>query len=233
MTTTTKKVQQHLYYAEEDDDTTCSTTSNSDDDDDDDSSSSCEDEATTAAEEEEEIYGDCRSKLSPPPSVSFATPLITDIHYRPRTLRQDKVSLYYCDADYRSFRRDAYREAKKKEDNDRQQTKNGGGGNPAQEQGPPRAEGELRSVRFQSQVVTKVWEYDYDRNDSMYWYSEAEIQEYVSLPVCRVLVDVVDWIDCALMNGLMRSFCCIANDVCLRFVVSTAFSMSSSSRWSS
>jgi hypothetical protein len=172
--TTTKKVQQHLYYAE-DDDTTCSTTSNSDDDDDD-SSSSCE----ATAEEEEEIYGDCRSKLSPQPSVSFATPLITDIHYRPRTLRQDKVSLYYCDADYRSFRRDAYREAKKADD---QQT-NGGG---PQEQREP-SEGE-RSVRFQSQVVTKVWEYDYDRNDSMYWYSEAEIQEYVPPhphPLCVV-----------------------------------------------
>jgi hypothetical protein len=165
--TTSKKVpqHQHLYFLD-DDDTTCSTTSNSDDDEDDDSSSSCE-----------EIYGDCRSKLaaddiSPHPSVSFATSLITDIHYRPRTLRQDKTVLYYCDADYRSFRRDAYREqqAKQKENNnDRQQAP---------------AEGE-RCVRFQSQVVTKVWEYDYDRNDSLYWYSEAEIQEYV-FPLCCV-----------------------------------------------
>jgi hypothetical protein len=127
------------------------------------------------------VYGDCRSKEDEEndrskKSVSFATPLITDIHFRPRTLRQDKATLYYGDADYRFFRRDAYREAKAAAaaKNDANNDKN----RPEEEE-----EGQRR-VRFaSSQVVTTVWEYDYERDDALFWYSEAEIQKYVCLLV--------------------------------------------------
>lgn len=49
------------------------------------------------------VYSDCQSEMAA--TVTFATPLITDIHYRPRTLRQDKYKLFYSQSDYRSFRR--------------------------------------------------------------------------------------------------------------------------------
>jgi hypothetical protein len=184
---------QHLYCIEktdnDDDDTTCSTTSSSETEEDELSYSSFDNDDDNDVTS---VYGDCRSKeednedntslmrLGKKKSVSFATPLITDIHFRPRTLRQDKATLYYGDADYRFFRRDAYREAKAaaaaKHDTNNNR---------------PEEEEEGRRVHFGSpQVVTTVWEYDYERDDALFWYSEAEIQKYVCL-FFRVLVVVV------------------------------------------
>jgi hypothetical protein len=173
---------QHLFCIEktgdDDDDTTCSTTSSSETEEDELSNSSLDEDDTTS------VYGDCRSKeedsedtslllrLGHKKSVSFATPLITDIHFRPRTLRQDKATLYYGDADYRFFRRDAYREAKAANDANIDNNR------------PEEEEEGQRRVRFaSSQVVTTVWEYDYERDDALFWYSEAEIQKYVCLLV--------------------------------------------------
>jgi hypothetical protein len=110
--------------------------------DDDDVSSSFEEDNSVLTT----VFSDCRSVEESPLTVSFATPLITDIHFRPRTLRQDKETLYYSDKDYRTFRRDFHR-------------------------------GE-HSVRFRPQVVTQVWQYKVEHDDSLY-YSEQEIQEYV------------------------------------------------------
>lgn len=130
-----------------DDDETCSTTSTSETDDDEDDDDIMIDEDGVMSV----VYSDCQTSVEQlsRPSVSFATPLVTDIHFRPRTLRQDKALLYYSDADYRSFRRDFHR-----------------------------GEKHHHSVRFLPQVVTDVWKYDVEHDDSLY-YSEQEIQEYV------------------------------------------------------
>jgi hypothetical protein len=47
---------------------------------------------------------DCDLAVRRTRSVSFCSPLVTQVHTRPRTSRLDKRSLYYCELDYRIFR---------------------------------------------------------------------------------------------------------------------------------
>jgi len=48
----------------------------------------------------------CSSSLGRAPGVTFAEPLVTHVHTRPKTSRQEKKFLFYTDREYRTFRRE-------------------------------------------------------------------------------------------------------------------------------
>lgn len=89
--------------------------------------------------------------LDDTPVVHFATPLISQVHIRPRTETVDKRSLYYSESEYRRFRREF-----------------------AQEETEAEA-----GVVFHENVVTDVWEFEPPKDSSVLYYSEAELQSYV------------------------------------------------------
>jgi hypothetical protein len=82
--------------------------------------------------------------------VSFDTPLVTAVYVRPFTTLQEKRALYYTDFEYREFRRDYFYR--------------------------PRD----RQVQFSPNLVTKVHSIPPVEDPSDLYYSEADLQGYVS-----------------------------------------------------
>jgi hypothetical protein len=82
--------------------------------------------------------------------VSFDTPLVTAVYIRPFTTLQEKRVLYYSDIEYREFRRDYFYR--------------------------PRD----RQVQFSPNLVTKVHSIPLAEDPSDLYYSEADLQGYVS-----------------------------------------------------
>lgn len=82
--------------------------------------------------------------------VSFASPLVTAVFVRPSTTLQENRALYYTDFDYREFRRDYF--YRKRES----------------------------VVRFRPDVVTEVREIPMVEQPDDLYYSQSDLQGYVS-----------------------------------------------------
>jgi hypothetical protein len=87
-------------------------------------------------------------------SVTFAEPLVTDGFIRPATPREEKARLFYCDRDYREFRKEYYMYGKRE----------------------PRD----AVVSFSDKIVTDVHEYAQVEDKSMLYYSESDLKRYAS-----------------------------------------------------
>lgn len=85
-------------------------------------------------------------------AVTFANPLVTDVFLRPVTTREDKARLYYCDRDYREFRRE-YHLCGKREPRD-------------------------SVVCFCETVVSEVFEYAAIEEKELLYYSESDLKRY-------------------------------------------------------
>jgi hypothetical protein len=85
-------------------------------------------------------------------SVSFAEPLVTATHSRPRTTPEEKTRLFYTDADYREFRH-AYMYGRR-----------------------PR-----RRVLFAAALVSDVRVYAEEGAKASLYYSDEDLQRYVQL----------------------------------------------------
>jgi hypothetical protein len=86
-------------------------------------------------------------------SVTFAEPLVTDVFIRPSTPREEKARLFYCDRDYREFRKEYYMYGKRE----------------------PRD----AVVSFSDKIVTDVHEYAQVEDKSILYYSESDLKRYV------------------------------------------------------
>ena len=87
-------------------------------------------------------------------SVTFAKPLVTDVFIRPATSRDEKARLFYCDRDYREFRKEYYMYGKRE----------------------PRD----AVVSFSDTIVTDVHEFAQVEDKSILYYSEADLKRYAS-----------------------------------------------------
>jgi len=81
-------------------------------------------------------------------SVSFAEPLVTHIHVRPLTTRQEKRDLFYSDRDFRQFRYEYLYGVEPRDS----------------------------VVRFSNEVVTQVHVYPGPVNKETLYYSEKDLQ---------------------------------------------------------
>lgn len=83
-------------------------------------------------------------------TVSFAEPLVTEIHTRPVTTDAEKHRLYYNDSDYRQFRREFIHRKK------------------------------VCRVRFPpTSAVTNVYEYQLPDNSESFYYSQLDLQRFL------------------------------------------------------
>jgi hypothetical protein len=137
------------------------------DDDDDDtvetlSSSSCEDDSS---EDADSFSSTCSSMCT----VSFAAQVVTQVHYRPRTLLEEKATLYYTDVEYRQFKRDYYYNA--------HSSSHSSGGSSASSRQPRREV----VVKFSPQLVSSVWTYSDNtlENKENMFYSESDLQRFL------------------------------------------------------
>jgi hypothetical protein len=83
-------------------------------------------------------------------SVTFAEPLVTEVHLRPYTTRQEKQVLFYNERDYLEFKRDYYYGT----------TRN-------------------TLVKFAETVVSQVWTVPQHEDPSQVYYTEAELQQFL------------------------------------------------------
>jgi hypothetical protein len=83
-------------------------------------------------------------------SVTFAEPLVTEVHFRPYTTRQEKQVLFYNERDYLEFKRDYYYGT----------TRN-------------------TLVKFAATVVSQVWTVPQHEDPSQVYYTEAELQQFL------------------------------------------------------
>jgi len=79
--------------------------------------------------------------------VTFAEPLVTEVHTRPYTTRQEKRALFYCEHDYLEFKRDYF-------------------------YGTTRD----TTVKFTETVVSHVWTVPKHEDPSDMYYTETELQ---------------------------------------------------------
>jgi hypothetical protein len=110
----------------------------------------CEDDdtASTSSSCTESSSSSCSTS-----SVSFADPVVTDVHIRPITTRDEKYDLYYSDAEYRSFRRDFH----------------------LSRQGRSRE----TVVSFSDAVVTGVHSYSRPAEKDLMYYSESDLKRFL------------------------------------------------------
>jgi hypothetical protein len=85
-------------------------------------------------------------------SVTFAEPLVSDVFFRPATSREEKHLLYYCDRDFREFRKE-YQSCGKREPRD-------------------------SVVSFSETIVTGVHLYPPVEDKSALYYSESDLKRY-------------------------------------------------------
>lgn len=103
------------------------------------------------------------SFTSTSPSVAFASPLVTEIRYRPTTTREEKALLFYTDSEYRSFRRDYFDERRSRK----------------------------RVVRFSTELVSDTHEYESPEDTAALYYNETDLQRCVFRCMDRLPVLVV------------------------------------------
>jgi hypothetical protein len=100
-------------------------------------------------------------------TVSFAAQVVTQVHYIPRTLPEEKATLFYTDVEYRQFRKDFC---------------SGGA-----------RRGSI--VKFSPQIVSSVWTYSdtatLDNKEAMF-YSESDLQRFLDEFVSSLNVDALD-----------------------------------------
>jgi hypothetical protein len=82
-------------------------------------------------------------------SVSFATPLVTDVFERPKTTQEEKHNFYYTEVEYREFRNDCLRGREPRE----------------------------RIVKFDPKIVSKVHTYSIAVNKDILFYSDSDLQK--------------------------------------------------------
>jgi len=70
-------------------------------------SDSDDDTASTVSITESFDEDDSTSSLELP-SVSFADSIVTEVRFRPATTPEERKTMFYCDADYREFRKEFY-----------------------------------------------------------------------------------------------------------------------------
>jgi len=87
-------------------------------------------------------------------NVSFCEPLVTEVHYRPKTSRQDKSTLFYTDHEYREFRREYSLYGKYGRDG--------------------------VVVSFTDNVVTAVHTYPKPKQPSDLYYSESDLKRFLN-----------------------------------------------------
>jgi hypothetical protein len=69
--------------------------------------SKCDDDETASTlSDSDDASISSHSSLSSGCSVSFAAPLVTEVHLRPYTARNERQELFYTEADFRQFRMD-------------------------------------------------------------------------------------------------------------------------------
>ena len=83
-------------------------------------------------------------------SVTFAEPLVTEVHLRPYTTRREKQVLFYSEKDYLEFKRDYY-------------------------YGTTRS----TLVKFAETVVSHVWTVPQHEDPSQLYYTETELQQFL------------------------------------------------------
>lgn len=84
-------------------------------------------------------------------NVTFAHPVVTAVHHRPRTTIQEKAKLYYQDAEYREFRHEyiyGHRQGKR--------------------------------VNFSASLVSEVWAYEVQDDKASLYYAQSDLQRYVT-----------------------------------------------------
>ena len=84
-------------------------------------------------------------------TVTFAHPLVTAVHYRPRTAQEEKSKLYYREADYREFRHEYIYGRRQR-----------------------------KRVNFSSSLVSEVWAYEAEGDKAALYYAQADLQRYVA-----------------------------------------------------
>ena len=83
-------------------------------------------------------------------SVTFAEPLVTATHYRPRTTLDEKAKLFYRDAEYREFRHEYIYGRRQR-----------------------------KRVNFSASLVSDVWAYEAQGDKSSLYYEQCDFQRYV------------------------------------------------------
>ena len=82
--------------------------------------------------------------------VTFADPVVTEVHTRPYTARLEKRALYYCEQDYLEFKRDYFYGSSRD-----------------------------TLVKFTETVVSHVWTVPRHEEASEMYYTEAELQRFL------------------------------------------------------
>lgn len=90
-------------------------------------------------------------------TVSFVQPLVTAVHYRPRTTLEEKAKLYYQDAEYRQFRHEYIYGRRQR-----------------------------KRVNFSSSLVSDVWAYEAQGDKASLYYAQSDLQRYVACSVERL-----------------------------------------------
>lgn len=80
--------------------------------------------------------------------VTFADPVVTEVHTRPYTTRQERQALFYTDQDYLEFKRDYFYGTSSRD----------------------------TLVKFKETVVSHVWTVPRHEDPSEMYYTEAELQ---------------------------------------------------------
>ena len=81
-------------------------------------------------------------------SVTFAEPVVTATHFRPRTTLLEKPKLFYTDAEYRDFRHEYIYGRRRKR----------------------------KCVTFSSTLVSDAWSYDLQGEKSDIYYNQCDLQ---------------------------------------------------------
>jgi hypothetical protein len=108
----------------------------------------CDDETASTVSCSESSSCSSASSLS----VTFAEPLVSDVFIRPTTSREEKHLLYYCDRDFREFRREYY--------------------------SCGRREPRDSVVSFSESIVTDVHLYAPVEDKSVLYYTESDLKRY-------------------------------------------------------
>jgi hypothetical protein len=148
-------------FDDDDDNNTAETLSSSSS-----SLSSCDDDDT----ENDSFSSACSSSLC---TVSFAVQVVTEVHYRPKTLPEEKETLYYTDVEYRQFKRDYY--YRSTSSSCHSSSSSGSSSSLSQSR-------RESVVKFSPQLVSSVWTYSdtatLDNKEAMF-YSESDLQRFL------------------------------------------------------
>jgi hypothetical protein len=109
----------------------------------------CKDDDETASM----ISSDGSLSSSTGPSVTFADQLVSNVYSRPKTLREEKRALFYCDADYRFFRKDFLLNGNR--------------------------ESRESVVKFKEEIVSDVHVYQCEVDSSSLYYSESDLKRFL------------------------------------------------------